>query len=473
VTTELILPKFNMDMESAVLLKWLRAEGDRVQEGDPVAEVETDKVNMEVEATADGILFDLRYAEGDTVPVTAAIARIAPDEAAVAAARGSGSASGAEAAPIAEAAPVAARAGAPTDALAGGAESAQPGPGDAPGDAPGASDAGDNGGVVTALEAAAGGKVRATPAVRRLAREHGIDLARLVRNGERVTTAAVQAAVEGREQAPEVRPPAVASAPAPAQLAPPQAAASPTARVGAPSLATATSPVAPTGIPLDATRRAIAERMTKANEAPQITLNVEVRIGALSRLRQEATPRPSFSAIFAIAVARALRDHPNLNSTFEDGMIVTHAAVDLGIAVARPAGLIVPVLHDADRLTVAEADRKIRDLAARARDARLRLGDVSGGSFTITSLGEAGVDHFSPLLNPPQVGILGIGRIAPRVIAVDGGIRVEPTVVLSLTCDHRVIDGEPGAAFLATLRGLLESPGWLAGSMAAGETAGS
>jgi pyruvate dehydrogenase E2 component (dihydrolipoamide acetyltransferase) len=221
------------------------------------------------------------------------------------------------------------------------------------------------------------------------------------------------------------------------------------------------------GRPLDATRRAIAERMTRANEAPQITLTVEARAGALTRLRESGAPRPSFSALFAVAVARALRDHPNLNVTFEDGAIVDHEGVHLGIAVARPAGLIVPVLHDADRLTVAAADRRIRELVARARDGGLRLEDVSGGTFTVTSLGEAGIDVFSPLLNPPQVGILGIGRLANRVVAVGDGIRVEPTVHLSLSCDHRVIDGEPGAAFLATLRGLLEEPGWLAGSLAA------
>lgn len=450
MTTDLILPKFNMDMESAVLLKWLRADGDRVQQGDPVAEVETDKVNMEVEATTDGILFDLRYAEGDTVPVTAPIARIAPDEAAVAEAqRSRGAASGGgPSAPsaVAEATPGTELPSAPVDRATV---------------------------STTVVEAAAAtaGKVRATPAVRRLAREHGIDLASLASNGARVTASIVQAAIEARDR-PEAASAASTSPTMPAPGAPPRPVSRPLAAPPA-RLATASPPPPPSGgIPLDATRRAIAERMTKANEAPQITLNVEVRAGALSLLRQESPSRPSFSAIFAVALARALRDHPSLNCTFEEGMIVPHASVDIGIAVARPAGLIVPVLRDADRLTIVEADRQIRDLVARARDARLRLEDVTGGTFTMTSLGEADIDHFSPLLNPPQVGILGIGRLAPRVIAVDGGIRVEPTVYLSLTCDHRVIDGEPGAAFLGTLRGLLESPGWLASGMAVGETLG-
>jgi pyruvate dehydrogenase E2 component (dihydrolipoamide acetyltransferase) len=422
VAVDLILPKFNMDMESGVLVKWLRAEGDHVREGDPIAEIETDKVNMEVEATADGILTGLRFAEGETVPVTALIATIAAEGVA---------AEGVAAEPTAAPAPSEPSAPAGAAGAAGGpiapAESGTIRVQAAASRTPATTDAE----AASAVGATVSGKVRATPAVRRLARQRGIDIATFAAPGERVTAATLDAPAI----APGTRPP--------------------------------TAPEPPRGRPLDSTRRAIAERMTRANEAPQITLTVEVRAGALSRLRESTATRPSFSALFAVAVARALRDHPNLNVTFEDGAVVDHVGVHLGIAVARPAGLIVPVLHDADRLTVADADRRIRDLVARARGGGLRLDDVNGGTFTITSLGEAGIDVFSPLLNPPQVGILGIGRLANRVIAVGDGIRIEPTVHLSLSCDHRVIDGEPGAAFLGTLRGLLEAPEWLAGSLAA------
>ena len=449
MTTDLILPKFNMDMEGAVLLRWLRAEGDRVELGEPVAEVETDKVNMEVEATADGFLFDLRYAEGDTVPVTMTIARIAEDEAAmVQAQRASGPASR-QHAPAPE-------------------DGSEPGPATRPAAASSAepSDAqplvevASAGASATAHAAAArGGKVRATPAVRRLAREHGIDITTLGTRESRVTAEHVQAAIdEGRRHVPTPPSPTTRSLP-PAAVPDRPAAPPPPASL---SVAAAAGRV-----PLDATRRAIAARMMEAKDVPQITLFVEVRCGSLSRLREQAPVRPSFSAIFAVAVARALRDHPKLNTTFEDGMIVAHPGVDLGIAVARPEGLIVPVLRDADRLHVSAADSRIRDLVARGREGRLRLDDVTGGSFTMTSLGEAGIDSFAPLLNPPQVAILGIGRLAPRVVPDNDGIRVEPTVHLSLTCDHRVVDGAPGAAFLATLRGLLERPDWLAASMAA------
>jgi pyruvate dehydrogenase E2 component (dihydrolipoamide acetyltransferase) len=456
VTTDLILPKFNMDMETAVLVRWLHADGDRVEDGDPVAEIETDKVNMEVEATAGGILCGLRFAPGDVVPVTVPIASIAPDEAAAEAVRAS---IGAQ----------------PTEP-----EAAQPRAVEGPTAEAARSDATASEPAAKEAEVAEGtgqtsSRPRATPAIRRLAREHGIDLAQLADADGRVTPAALQAALERRTDAsaPVSEVPA-AAVQAPAVQAP--AAQAHDGAAPAPSVPTSGESARPAGTtrtPLDATRRAIAERMTTASRVPLITLTVEVRAGALVRLRDESVARPSFSAIFAIAAARAIRDHPLVNSTFEDGVVITHAAVDLGIAVARPAGLIVPVLRDADRLTVLEADAKIRDLVARARAGQLRLDDVSGGSFTITSLGEAGVDSFTPLLNPPQVAILAIGRLAPRVVPIENGIAVEPTVRLSLACDHRVIDGAPGAEFLATLRRLLEAPAWLAASLEGGQVSGS
>jgi pyruvate dehydrogenase E2 component (dihydrolipoamide acetyltransferase) len=426
VTTELILPKFNMDMDSAVLVRWIANDGDQVAEGDPVAEVETDKVNMEVEATTGGILCGLRFAPGDVVPVTAPLASIAPDEKAAAEVRAATTASGtSDDDATGRAAPV----------------SATSEPEAEPEAAPEATSASADGAPT---------RVRATPAIRRLAREHGIDLGQLADEGGRVTTGALQAEIDRTATSRSSTPPVSAPAPPPAAPAPPAA--------GPPAAGAARTP-------LDATRRAIAERMTRASQVPQITLSVEVRAGALVKLRDESVARPSFSAIFAVAVARAMRDHPIINSTFEDGMVVSHPAVDLGIAVARPAGLIVPVLRDADRLTVLEADGRIKDLVARARDGHLRLDEVSGGSFTITSLGEAGIDQFSPLLNPPQVAILAIGRLAQRVVPIENGIAVEPTVHLSLACDHRVIDGAPGAAFLGSVRRLLETPAWLAASL--------
>ncbi len=424
MSVELILPKFNMDMDSAVLVRWLRDDGDRIEEGEPVAEVETDKVNMEVEATVGGILCGLRYQPGDVVPVTVPIATIAANEAEAETVR---SAAPAPASPVPAAEPAAPSSENGTSAAASVS-------------------------VQDEAPPLGGTRVRATPAIRRRAREAGIDLGSLVGAGGRVTQAILQAAVEARAAGPAT----------PAAAAPSAPSASP-ADVPAPRAEGITRAV------LDPTRRAIAERMTRAGAVPQISLTVEARVGELVRLRDRSVARPSFSAIFAVAAARAIRDHPLVNSTFEDGVIETRPGVDLGIAVARPAGLIVPVLRDADRLSVLQADPRIRELVTRARDGKLRLDEVSGGSFTITSLGEAGIDHFTPLLNPPQVAILAIGRIAQRVVPIENGVAVEPTVHLTLTCDHRVIDGAPGAEYLATLKRLLEAPSWLSASLQAGE----
>jgi pyruvate dehydrogenase E2 component (dihydrolipoamide acetyltransferase) len=368
LATEVRLPRFNMDMTEGTIVRWFRAEGERVGEGDPLCEVETDKVNMEVEAPAAGILCS-PVGEGETVPVATVIARLAADEA--------------EASAIGSGAP-----------------------------------AGGDGG-------ATGGRVRAVPRARRLAAEHGIQLAALADADGRVSLEAVQAAIArstgGRAE-------------------------------GAPAAGPR---------PLDPTRRAIAARMTRAQAAPHITLEVEVRFGPLLGWRAERDPRPSTTALVAAATLRALRAHPLINSTFEEGLLTTHERVNLGVAVARPQGLVVPVLRDADGLTVIELDRRLRELIQRARAGRLGLDDTAGGTFSISSLGGAGVDRFTALVNPPQVAILAVGRIADRVAPIRGGIGVERTACLSLGCDHRVVDGAPGAAFLASLKEAIEEPDWL------------
>lgn len=268
-------------------------------------------------------------------------------------------------------------------------------------------------------------KVRSSPAARRIAREQGIDLTALGAEG-RVTVADVRAAVG------EV----VSSAGA------------------------AIAMVA--GEPLTPTRRAIAARMLRAHAIPHITLNVEVRFGSLLELRRSwRGERPMILAFLAAATCSALNRHPSLNGTFENDLLMTSPDVNLGIAVARPQGLIVPVLKEAQRFSVGALQPKLRELIERARDGGLRPDDTRGGTFTISSLGERGVDHFTALVNPPQLAILAVGRIGERLVPADRGIRVEPTGYLSFSCDHRVIDGAPAADFLATLKELVEDPGWM------------
>ena len=405
--------------------------------------METDKVNMEVEAPADGVLVGLRYPAGAVVPVTSVIAYVAADAADAA------TVSAAAEAPAVAAGATAEVAAAPEPAPVEAAAPAAPEPDEAP-TAVGRTEPDD--------PYLSGGRRRATPAVRRLARENGITLADISDLHGRVSMAAVKSAIADKAAAP----------------APPHAAV-PAARLSEPVAASAPKPttsaaVTPGGRLLEGTRRRIAERMVVAHEAPHITLVREVRVGKLMRLRKTIAPAaPSVTALIAAATIRALLAHPDVNSTFEDGSVIAHADVHLGIAVARPEGLIVPVVHAAQNLSVLGLGDEMKRLSEAARAGRLAMAEITGGTFTITSLGQAGIDIFSPLINPPQVAILGVGRVADRVVPVPGGIGVVPTVFLSLTCDHRIIDGAPGAEFLDTLARDLETPVWLGPTRREGE----
>ena len=402
-----VLPRFNMEMEEATVHRWMVAEGQLVAEGDPLCEVETDKVNMEVEAPADGVVAGIRVAEGATVAINSVLAYIAADQAEAAGLQPGSAPSGVD-----QSSQDVAGGSHPSDRVVGVLPQI---PSQVLGQA-----------TERHPEPAAGTplRIQAPPAAKRMANERGLDLATLADADGRVTMAAVRAAL------------------AKASVSPPPA---PTA-----------------GQALSATRRAIATRMLRSHSAPHITLHVEVRFRSLLELRAAwQGRRPSISAMLAAATCRALGQHRLLNSTFEDELLTMHPDVNLGVAVARPEGLIVPVLRHADGLGIDELNSRLGELVERARQARLDAQDTSGGTFTITSLGEAGVDLFAPLVNPPQVAILAVGRIADRVVPIAGGIGVESTAYLSLTSDHRVVDGHPGAMFLDCLKGLLEAPGWM------------
>jgi pyruvate dehydrogenase E2 component (dihydrolipoamide acetyltransferase) len=404
MSVEVILPRFNMDMDEGMIVRWLRKDGDQVRDGEPLCEVETDKVAMEVEAPAAGVLCGLRAQEGETVRVTSVIAYIASDENEANRIR-------AESEPNAQSQDGAAPS-------AGQLSPEQPSP-----ETDGRS---------------MGERVRASPAVRRRAREHGIDLAALADERGRVTRSAIEEAISRQ---------AGTAAPVMAERA---------------QVATiASAPLA--GEPLGSTRRAIAARMGRAHEIPDITVEVEVRTRRWLawRDRFSSEERPSITALLAAAIARALHEHPLLNSTFEDDLVVHHDTVNLGIAVARPKGLIVPVLKGIEKLTLTELTRQSRQLIEKARADRLTMDDVSGGTFTLSNLGDVGVDRFRALINPPQVAILAAGRIAERVVPINGAIGIEPTLQLSVTCDHRVVDGEPAGRFLVALKQFLEQPEWM------------
>jgi pyruvate dehydrogenase E2 component (dihydrolipoamide acetyltransferase) len=365
------MPALGMAQETGKVLRWLKAEGDRVAQGEPLLEIETDKATVELEAPGEGILARVSAAVGESVPVGQVIALIlTPGET------------------VPTATPVAAPL--PAASAAPGAAAPPAPPATAPSGPP--------------------HRVQASPKARRLARERGVDLAPLTGSGPGGAVLAAD----------------LAAAPA-----------------------------------LSTTWRLMAERTAQSwMTVPHFFLFRIVDASTLIQHRDTVRPQVpdlTYTDLLVKAVALALREHPQVNARWEQGGIVTIPAVNIGVAVAADRGLVVPVIHGADRLTLAEITGRRTDLVARARDGKLRPDDLRDGTFTISNLGMYAVDAFTAIINPPQAAILAVGRIADRVVAIDGAPAVRPTLALSLSCDHRVIDGARGAAFLDSLADLLET----------------
>ncbi len=427
MATEIILPKFGFTHEQSQIARWLKHEGDRVEKGEPVVEVTTDKINMEVEAPEDGILAGLRAREGDTLATTEILAYVVqPGE-------------------EPPSAPVPKEPAAPEPHL--GPHPASPKP------------------------------ARATPLAARIAGQRGLDLNRLSGTGPggRITRRDVEAV----RQALTSR---IAATPAARRLAGERHVAlsdlsgsGPRGRVQAEDVLSATDPGLATegaqSIPLVGMRAAIAERMAfSARTAPHFTLQVDVdatRMEALrQRLNQEGSERISATAILVKAVASALAGHPEVNASLEGNVIQLHPEIHVGVAVALQDGLVVPVIHRVQDKSLQAIAGELRQLTERARQGRLGQHDLSGGTFTISNLGMYGIDRFSAIINPPESAILAVGRLARRAIpASDTGdeIVVRTMCTLSLSVDHRVLDGAMAARFLDDLHRLLEMPEALAG----------
>lgn len=398
MATDVIMPALGMAQETGKLLRWLKTEGEAVSKGEPLMEVETDKVTVEVEAPADGTLA-LRAAEGDEVAVGTAVAVIvgpgepAPEPASAVAA--------AAAAPSADAPPV--------------ADSELE--------------------VVPATHTGSSRRQLASPKARRLALEHGIELAAVAGSGPHgAVVAADVEALDGNG--------AIADAP--------------------PSRRDAGEE-----IPLGAVWARMAERMSESwRTVPHFFLLRQVEASRLLAWRESLRSRAGYEGVthtdlLVKLCAAALREHPRVNASWRDGKVLASAAVNVGIAVALDDGLVVPVVHDADGLDLQNVAARRKALVEAARSGRLRPEDVSGGTFTVSNLGMYGVDAFAAIVNPPQAAILAVGRITDRVIPVAGKAEVRPTLVVCLSFDHRVVDGARGAQFLDTLAGLLEEPAGL------------
>ena len=421
MATALTMPKLGLTMTEGTVTEWLAEDGARVEKGQPVVVVTTDKIAQEVEAPAPGTLRIMVPPE-EACQVTKVLAFILEPG---------------ESLPQTE------------EAAAAPAEEARP-EGEKPAPA--------------AAATAQAQRVRSSPAARRLARELGVEISQVPGSGRngRISEADVQRFYDEQQRAtaaPAERPPAKEGAVERLE----GEGVGPAARSmgdGAP----------PKGIPLTTMRRAIATTMMDSlHSMAQLTLVSRADVVSLTALRellrQEWDVPISYTDLIVKAVAVALGRHPFLNSTLVGDEIVLHEEVNIGVAVALEQGLIVPVVREADKKSVREIHHTLRDLAERARDNQLAVDEVTGGTFTVTNLGMYGVETFTPIINPPEVAILGVGGIEEYLTLVDGQPVARSRMGLSLTIDHRVVDGAPGAAFLQTLVQFLEHPElifWLA-----------
>jgi pyruvate dehydrogenase E2 component (dihydrolipoamide acetyltransferase) len=405
MATEIKLPRLGQGMESGTIVKWLKSEGDKVEKGEPLYELDTDKVTQEVEADASGVLLKIAVSEGE-VAVGKTIAVIGEQGESVEVSEDEQE----------EGSPARAR----EQERERGREASSE--------------------QVTEIRqpSTANGRVKASPLARRIARERGIDLQNVAGTGP-----------EGRVVAEDVERAAATGAP-------PAPSAAPT----------------PTFVPqeveveqLSSMRKTIARRLTEAWQAPVFQLGITVDMGRALEVRKRLVElnadgaKPTVSDLITKVCAMALIRHRAVNALYKGDAIELHPTANIGIAVAIPNGLVVPVIQGCERKTIAEIAAARAELVDRARSSRLQQGDLDGGTFTISNLGMFRIERFIAVLNPPQAAILAVGSTEEKPVVVDGQVVVRPRMELTLTCDHRAIDGATGAQFLGDVKTFLEEPG--------------
>jgi pyruvate dehydrogenase E2 component (dihydrolipoamide acetyltransferase) len=446
--TRVVMPKLSEAMETGKLLRWLKQEGDRISGGDIIAEIETDKADIELEAFGSGVLRKLLATPGAAVPVGGLIAVIAEPDEDISAVVG-----GAPAGPAATAAPAPAPVPAPAAAAAP-APAPAPAPVPAPAPAPAAPiasptpAAGTAAGAPTVLPP---GRLRVSPLARKLAQRASIDLARVTGTGPggRIIQRDIEAFVAARPAATAGR-----SAPAAPAVAAVAAMAPAVARTGPDT----------EDVPLSPIRAAIARQMTQSKApVPHFYITTEIAMERAAALREElqalqGAPKVTFTDVVVRACAVALQKHPGVNASFTGDAIRRHRAAHIGIAVAVEDGLITPVLRDCDRKSLFQIAAESRDLVERTRARKLRQQELSGATFSVSNLGMFPVDEFSAIINPPEGAILAVGAIVDKPVVVDGQLAVGKRMRVTLSADHRVMDGAMGARFLADLKAALEAP---------------
>ena len=414
MATEVKLPRLGQGMESGVVVRWLKEEGDQVEKGEPLYELDTEKVTQEVEAEASGVLLKIAVREGE-VPVGQTVAVI----------------------------------GEKGEEVAEPEEPEQPDVDETPQEEGSRGPARDTEreegaqaerAAVTeqfteTRESERNGRIKASPLARRIARDRGIDLA--VVRGTGPEGRIVAEDVERAEVSPEA--PAVAPAPA--------------------------APTEVEVVPLTSIRKTIARRLTEAWQAPVFQISMSADMTRALDLRERLVelakngPKPTISDVLTKIAASALMRHRRLNAEFVGDEVRIHPTANVGMAVATDRGLVVPVTRSAERLSIQELAAVRVDLVERARAGKLQQTDLEGGTFTISNLGMFGVENFIAVLNPPQVAILAVGAVEEKPVVRDGEIRARSLMSLTLTCDHRAVDGADAADFLRTVRSMLEEPG--------------
>jgi len=457
--TEVKVPALGESIVEATISKWLKQEGDTVSNGEPLVELETDKVNLEVAAEQDGVLERILKGEGETVNIGDALCMI-----------GAGNGAGQATAPPAEQKP------ASQEQPSGNGKPAAPAQ-PQPASAPAASTESAESTESTASD------VFATPVAQRVAAEHDLDIRKVPGSGPggRITKEDVLGFLDQERSAAPAKPgPQVAE---PERTAPPQKPATPSAPAERPAptpraSAPAEKPAMPAQLAPTETRReerqrmsrrrqTIARRLVEAQQqAAMLTTFNEVDMSAVMELRQRRKDAfkerhgigLGFMSFFARAAIGALKAFPLLNAEIQGDEIVIKHYYDIGVAVGTEEGLVVPVVRDADRKSFAAIEREISELAQRARAGKLGLAELQGGSFTITNGGIYGSLMSTPILNTPQVGILGMHKIEERPVAIDGAVVIRPMMYLALSYDHRIVDGSEAVRFLVRIKELIEDP---------------
>jgi pyruvate dehydrogenase E2 component (dihydrolipoyllysine-residue acetyltransferase) len=422
MATEVKLPRLGQGMESGTIVKWLKSEGDKVEKGDPLYELDTDKVTQEVEAEASGVLLKIAISSGEVeVGRTIAVIGEQGEQVEVEETERAGNGSAAQ-----EPSDDAQEEGSPARARQQERERGR------------RASAGDMGEQVAEIRRPAGdngGRIKASPLARRIARERGIDLSAVAGTGP-----------DGRVVAEDVERTAASGGPV--------------------ALPAAVSELEGVEVQqLTSMRKTIARRLTEAWEAPVFQLGITVDMSRALPLRERLVElhgdgvKPTISDLLTKICAAALMRHRAVNALYKGDAVELYPTANIGIAVAVPNGLVVPVIPGCERKSIAEIAAARATIVGRAREGKLQQADLDGGTFTISNLGMYGIERFIAVLNPPQAAILAVGSIEDRVVAVGGQPAVRPRMELTLTCDHRAVDGATGAEFLRDVKTFLEEPG--------------